>query len=136
MFRMQVKFFENQAIFIQKIKILSKKPLEINGNLNYQACNDKNCIPGESEFSFNLDGIERSVISEAQPEAGQAKPAASFKAIATDSIFQSSKMDGSKSGNDRKMPLWMFFLIAFGAGLIAILTPCVFPMIPMTVSFS
>ena len=122
MFELNVKFFEGEAVFIQKIKITSGKPATINGIMSYQACNDESCIPGESNFSFNLADAKFNV-------------AAATAATNTDLTKTNSTANSSKSMDDGKTPLWMFFLIAFGAGLIAILTPCVFPMIPMTVSY-
>lgn len=123
MFEMNVKFFVDQAVFIQKIKITAGKPVSINGILSYQACNNESCIPGESDFSFNLADAKSNVA---------AAPASTTKTDLTKTIPATNT---SKSMDDGKTPLWMFFLIAFGAGLIAILTPCVFPMIPMTVSY-
>jgi thiol:disulfide interchange protein len=123
MFEMNVKFFEDQAVFIQKIKITEGKPVSVNGILSYQTCNNESCIPGESNFSFTLTDIKSSVA------------AVPSLAVNTEPSKTNALTNSSKSMDDGKTPLWMFFLIAFGAGLIAILTPCVFPMIPMTVSY-
>ena len=63
MFQMKVKYFDNSVTFVQKIKLSGDKPVLVSGVLNYQACNDETCVPGESEFSFNVPG------STAQAEA-------------------------------------------------------------------
>ncbi len=111
-FGMEVKYFENNATFTAKIKLLSDKKIVVKGYINYMCCDDHQCIPPsdeEFEIIFNDDG----------------KAAAN-----TDKLEASSNnlMGENKS-------LWGFFLVSFLFGLAAILTPCVFPMIPMTVSF-
>ena len=108
MFEMEIGYYEKEAIFTQVVNTTS--PTKIKGYIEYMSCNDETCTPPqEAEFSFNL-GSEASVstITEAQ--------------------------QNSASDNEEHNLLW-FFLFAFIAGLAAILTPCVFPMIPMTVSF-
>jgi len=136
MFEMTVKFFEGQAVFVQKIKITSGKPINIKGTLSYQACNDESCLPGESDFSFNLDGA-KAIKQEVQ--VVPLVPTATSKDTITEVVANTTAKiepvaNTQAKGSDSKS-LWWFFIIAFGAGLIAILTPCVFPMIPMTVSY-
>lgn len=149
MFMMKVQYFSTSATFIQKIKVLTNKPVTVKGTLTFQTCNDESCIPGEMEFSFNIPGISISTLDQevgnvdkpdktptALPEAiaslnsvANEQPAGNttkpeFKALANNDDF---------TGKNQTL-LW-FFLQAFLWGLLAILTPCVFPMIPMTVSY-
>ena len=145
MFQMKVKYFDNTATFVQKIKFTSDKPTLVSGIVNFQACNDETCVPGESVFSFNVPAstvtagasetktdINPTTIPDnpttiAEPSTVQvAQPAtkAEVKPIASNDEF---------TGKNRS--LWWFFIQAFAWGLLAILTPCVFPMIPMTVSY-
>ena len=121
-FEMKVKFHSFEATFTQRIKILSADPITISGELSYQSCNDETCVPGyeDFEFSFNNESEENEVLA----------------------VDQDSKLKPEKQKIDPRSPvdissrsLWGLFFIAFLAGLVALLTPCVFPMIPMTVSF-
>lgn len=137
MFAMNIKYFDNQAVFIQKVKITSGKPLKISGILSYQACNDESCLPGEAEFSFDLEGSKAIGIGATDAHGVTEALGASDATAATvaASSTSSSTTFSSNSAGQAGSSLLMFFLIAFSAGLIAILTPCVFPMIPMTVSY-
>ena len=143
MFQMKVKYFDNSVTFVQKIKLTSDKPVLVSGLLSYQTCNDESCIPGDSEFSFNVPGstaligasenktdvkaeadIPATIVEPTIAKVDQATAKAEVKPIANNDEF---------SGKNRS--LWWFFVQAFAWGLLAILTPCVFPMIPMTVSY-
>ncbi|HWR99835.1 MAG TPA: protein-disulfide reductase DsbD domain-containing protein, partial [Prolixibacteraceae bacterium] len=146
MFQMKVKFFDKSATFIQKVKLTSEKPTTVSGLIRFQACNDESCIPGETEFSFELPGASVKPAAATEPKASQAEPQ---QAVATEvkqetasvpataltkekSVVQPAANNDDFSGKNRSL-LW-FFLQAFAWGLLAILTPCVFPMIPLTVS--
>jgi len=134
MFEMTVKYFSDQAVFTQKLKITGNKPVSIKGILSFQSCDDKSCIPGETEFSFNLEGAKTTsakVIADTSPE----KTTDTAAVALTDSTAVAAGVNANNNIDDGSSPLWVFFLLAFVAGLIAILTPCVFPMIPMTVSY-
>lgn len=109
-FNMDLSFFSNQATFIQKIKVVSEQSFDIKGIIEYQTCNDETCTMNDYDFSFKVAG---SINTE---------PA----------VKNEIKTDAVGSG---KHSLWWFLMFSFLAGLAAILTPCVFPMIPMTVSF-
>lgn len=139
-FKKDIKYFAASAIFKQKVKILSTKPVKVTGTVSFQTCDDNRCINGEKDFEMSLEG-SKSAVAQAQPQSvnkpdsatantkdtavSAVTPAAQPTPASTDTEIDSSK-DHS---------LWWFFLQAFGWGLLAILTPCVFPMIPMTVSY-
>lgn len=108
-------YFKGQGSFIQKIEILDPA-FEIRGSYTYQVCSDVDgkCIPFDEEFEFV--GLRKS--SQA-PEASEE---------------DSGSMLLERSSTD-PYSLLSFMLVAFIAGLAALLTPCVFPMIPMTVTF-
>ncbi len=115
-FQMNVGYFSEQATLTQKIKLLTDDKVELKGYVLFMSCNDETCTPPEEvEFSFTFN--EGSVSDQ------------TGKVAATDEIETTNI--GSGSGQT----LWLFILISALAGLAAILTPCVFPMIPMTVSF-
>ncbi|UXX80187.1 thioredoxin family protein [Reichenbachiella carrageenanivorans] len=129
-------YFRHTAKFIQKVKILTENP-EIKGTYDYQVCTDVDgkCIPFGDAFDFEplLSGDTRSVDATTEPATPQEQPAEST----TEEIPQSPEKESVLNQRDVSDPysLWAFMLAAFLAGIAAIFTPCVFPMIPMTVSF-
>jgi thiol:disulfide interchange protein len=115
-FQMTLRYFSNEVVLKQKIKLKSDAPVEISGYVLYMGCNDETCLPpNEADFSFSF-------YQDNAPGATNAPNAVND--IQTTTL-------GSASGQT----IWLFILISALAGLAAILTPCVFPMIPMTVSF-
>jgi thiol:disulfide interchange protein DsbD len=111
-FKMDVGYFSNQVVLIQKIKLVNSDAVKIEGYVEFMSCNDETCTPPEeAEFSFSFN--------EGSNSAGVEKNAI--------------EIPDSESGSGQT--LWLFILISALAGFAAILTPCVFPMIPMTVSF-
>jgi len=151
-FDMILKFFGEKAVFKQKIKVLSQKDFVVKGVLNFMCCDDKQCLPpNDVEFEFKIKGNPDAVAG-AGPAAGKEGAAAtaggdsvmpdSAKTHAagakTDSaVLKQSQAQLAETAADKAadVSLLWFFLISFGAGLLAIVTPCVFPMIPMTVTF-
>lgn len=117
-FQMKIKFFEKSATFIQKVEVLGDAST-VNGFVEFMACDDSKCLPPtEAELIFNLKEF-----SEATPSiAGE-----------QDIIVDNS--NSIPTPNESEKGLWGIFFIAFLSGFAALLTPCVFPMIPMTVSF-
>ena len=114
-FQMNVGYFNGQAVLTQKIKLKSDNPVEIKGFVLFMSCNDETCTPPEeSKFSFKFNGDAQTT------------------SLKTDETVTSSD---DFAGNGSGQTLWLFILISALAGFAAILTPCVFPMIPMTVSF-
>lgn len=116
-FQMDVGYFSHEATLTQKIKLLTTDEVEIKGYVLFMSCNDETCTPpNETEFSFTFNEGKSS---------GESPVSVSTEEITT----------GTTSGSSSGQTLWLFILISALAGLAAILTPCVFPMIPMTVSF-
>jgi len=142
MFKMKVKYFDTQAIFVQKVKITANKPVKISGTLSFQTCDDNSCLPGEAEFSFTLAGAKNVLPVSAAVVADTTLPTPLTSDTLTDSSRLQAPLTPSIAGTENTGTegnnwgsLWIFFWLAFVGGLIAILTPCVFPMIPMTVSY-
>lgn len=114
-FQMNVGYFSNTAVLTQKIKLLNSDPVTISGHVLFMSCNDENCTPPEEvEFSFSFNQQNVAVSASAEESAGTSEG--------------STASPGGQT-------LWIFILISALAGFAAMLTPCVFPMIPMTVSF-
>ncbi len=109
-FKMDLLIFEQTASFVQTIKRVSGDKFKIDGLLTYQVCNGKECIMEELDVTFNISATRETTL------ADDKKPEESAESSATDGLF-------------------VFLLIAFAAGFGGVVTPCVFPMIPMTVSF-
>ena len=117
-FNMVIKFFENNATFKQKIKILDNKISIIKGEVEFMVCDDTRCLPPTYvDLEFDLT------------KATKAKNTVSVTTKEVKKTTNNPKKENSQKG------LISIFLIAFISGFAALLTPCVFPMIPMTVSF-
>lgn len=114
---MMVKYFENSATFKQRIKLVNQELSVVKGEVNYMVCNDSQCLPPTyKDIVFNIKAEKAPATTEAKKnEANTSK--------------ESKEKEGSEKG------LFSIFFIAFLSGFAALLTPCVFPMIPMTVSF-
>jgi thiol:disulfide interchange protein DsbD len=117
-FEGEVTYFEGTAEFRQTVRIL-KDGFTIEGSVEYQVCSDIDgkCIPFEEDFVFG--------------EKTSAKSTSSKGEIAKSDQGNVLKARDSYS----PYSLWSFMVVAFLAGLAALFTPCVFPMIPMTVTF-
>ncbi|WP_372937984.1 cytochrome c biogenesis protein CcdA [Seonamhaeicola sp.] len=112
-FDMVIKFFENEAVFKQKIKV--SEPVEsIQAFVEFMSCDDTKCSPPtEVDLTFNIN---------------------SSSSVEKTNTTVESNTESAPPVKETK-GLWGIFFIAFFSGFAALLTPCVFPMIPMTVSF-
>ena len=149
---MKVRYFEKTAQFIQKIKFTGSD-YSIEGYLEYGACNDENCLP-PTQVPFKFSGKAAATAEVSAKET----PATSVKepvATVTDSIVEPTATtvttaigsvdlwkpvinDLKKFGeaNSQEDMSWIYiFITGFLGGLLALFTPCVWPIIPMTVSF-
>ncbi|MGK7394627.1 MAG: cytochrome c biogenesis protein CcdA [Candidatus Cyclobacteriaceae bacterium M3_2C_046] len=145
-------YFKNTAEFRQTVKVLKENPV-IQGSYEYQVCSEINgqCIPFDDEFTFDFSGQavvsqpdQESASSSAQSEAEEKIQIQEFnfdqEKDGTEEITEQEQVAADNEGLLNRDPndpysLMAFMLIAFLGGLAALLTPCVFPMIPMTVTF-
>ena len=138
-FNMDLTMFSHEAVFKQKIKVLSQEGFTINGSLEYMCCDDERCLPPtEEEFQFSISAMEagsEDVAGEPREGGGIRKSESQLDLGTVETEDQVSLTVSAEPVESENASLWIFFLIAFVAGLAGILTPCVFPMIPMTVSF-
>ena len=138
LFGMQVKYFEgSQAVFAQKIR-LTGGLYEVTGYLQYGACNDENCLPPTNvEFSYTGEAAGKSAGAVSR-EAGQGKPevtdAPAMRTAYWEPVVDELHRYGETGGQTSRSWIYIFFA-GFAGGLIALFTPCVWPIIPMTVSF-
>lgn len=143
-FEMDIKYFENKATFKQRVNLLTNKKITIKGVLEFMACDDEHCTPPtEVELEFSL---QRTLMNSSQLEKVD-----SLKEIKRESEISETQKEKTPSATildeeyvnktktkekkEKSRSLWTLFILSFFGGFAALLTPCVFPMIPMTVSF-
>ena len=110
-FQMEVKYFENSVRFAQTLRPSTTEKFTFKGWLEFQTCNGMECLLNEEEISVDIN-----------PSAAPA---------AAETLTAGAESGATNAGRG----FWGFLLIAFLAGLAGVITPCVFPMIPMTVGF-
>ncbi len=129
-FEIDLPFFEEKAVFSQPITLLDINAKEISGEINYQACDDRVCIFRTEPFRIMLDGSEAK-LDEIELTATDISRSKALTLSLVNKEYLTSSFDQSTNSS----PYLSLFLLGFLGGLIALLTPCVFPMIPLTVSF-
>lgn len=137
-FGVMVQFFKKDATFRQTVSLTSAKDMEIKGTIDYQVCNDETCLPfNDIPFSFRIKAADlkkaAAHAAPAEPEAEAPVPAAEPEPAVETTVAVAEAPAAEETGDSES--LGGFILIAILAGLAAVFTPCVFPMIPMTVSF-
>ena len=157
-FEMKLRYFENTATFVQKFKITDVS-YQIEGYLEYGACNDENCLPPtEVPFSFSGKGnAATATVATSETKAETVNQPAAENSVAETTAIDSATTvalsDNETSVQDYWTPVikelnsygettsqqdrsWIYiFFAGFIGGLLALFTPCVWPIIPMTVSF-
>lgn len=160
LFEMKVRYFENTAQFVQKLK-LTGGAYQIEGYLEYGACNDENCLPPTQvpfKFSGKAEGAAKEAAAAAAETKAEEQPAKQETVSGTASVAAIGGADGpTEIKVADKVDLWKpviselnslgettsqedmswiyIFITGFAGGLLALFTPCVWPIIPMTVSF-
>lgn len=148
LFEMQVRWFENEAQFVQKLRLTGGQ-WRIEGYLEYGACNDQNCLP-PTDLDFSFTGtaavsadtpvtlpMNEPVLVMPVPQQGTEAVAGSME-VGMGSALWAPVIDelhamGETAGTSSS---WLYiFITGFLGGLLALFTPCVWPIIPMTVSF-
>ncbi len=132
-FNMETSYFENTAIFKQKIKVISEELSQISILVSYQTCNDEACTfePGE-EILVSLNG---QTLAENESKTIDNRSKLLSEQLDLNLKNRKTYFPDSENPAQEKKGLGTIFLLGFLGGLIALLTPCVFPMIPLTVSF-
>lgn len=163
LFEMKVRYFENTAQFVQKLKLTGGE-YKVEGFLEYGACNDENCLP-PTQVPFKFSGkAEGTTVN--GPAADKAADAGNVELEKSSDTAQTAAMaviggaesdTGINVAGDGTTDLWKpvidelqalgetvsqedmswiyIFITGFVGGLLALFTPCVWPIIPMTVSF-
>lgn len=109
-FGVDVWYFSGEFVIRQKVKVTDASVASVKGNIEYQVCQEGQCVMFDEDFEIPLDRQQQ--------------------------VAENGKAETHASPEKQKdESLWIFFWIAFVGGLAAVVMPCVFPMIPMTVSF-
>ena len=134
-----VKSFSGTVVFRQKVKRLSDKDFTVKGILNYQLCNDGSCIaPEDRDFAFKVPGAKEEAVSTvSESEEGSVEPEVEpvEEVVQADAAVAAPEAAPAEPEEEKRQSLLWIFLIALGGGVLTMFTPCVFPMIPMTVNF-
>lgn len=160
-FEMEVKFFEKTAKFTQKVKLTGGK-YSVSGYLEYGACNDENCLPPTSvDFTFSGEVPAQAKAADTKEKEAPKKEETPVEAVAeadtavealaaADSTVAETTLQGTTNywtpviselssygeGTNEESHSWIYiFFTGLIGGLLALFTPCVWPIIPMTVSF-
>ncbi|WP_288910090.1 cytochrome c biogenesis protein CcdA [uncultured Bacteroides sp.] len=154
MFEMKVRYFEHTAQFVQKLKLTGGN-YQIEGFLEYGACNDENCLP-PTQVPFNFSGkaagkasVAEKTDTAATEQAQATEELVTEEAVPVDPVekvtegtvdlwkpvIDELKAMGETSSAQEDMSWVYIYITGFVGGLLALFTPCVWPIIPMTVSF-
>lgn len=153
-FEVYQKSFEEKAVFTQRVKL--KASTKLTGSFEFMVCDDKTCLPPDTKtFSIELnlgkskvqkknDGGEvvttvgNDSSSQSESYANAHNSSLSNLNAYYQNFFNKEKFGTATSdciSKEESITTWLAFILGFGGGLLALLTPCVFPMIPLTVSF-
>ena len=147
LFGMEVRFFENAVTFVQKIRF-TKPAYDIDCYVEYGACNDQSCLP-PSEMPLKASGkvavAEVAEVAETLQTQDTLKAEAPEARVAADTLVAADNLwtpvidelqaFNGDSAPTESMAWWLIFLEGLLGGFLALFTPCVWPIIPMTVSF-
>jgi thiol:disulfide interchange protein len=128
-FNMKLELHSGHVTFTQRIKKSQHDSIIITGNLEYMTCSDIQCVLGDNDFSFRLKGLD------ILPAAATATDTASKTFTTSTASVGSESYTTARATVPANKSLWGIFFLAVLAGLGGLLTPCVYPMIPMTVAF-
>ena len=131
MFELTLSWWEQKVTLTQHFKVIDPSTVHLEGYVEYSSCNDETCIPPTKEpFTFSGNASAATTDNASEQDAANAQLSAASELPATWTPVDTSGAEDSQSGS-----LWYIFLGGFLGGLLALLTPCVWPMIPLTVSF-
>ena len=133
-----VKSFSGKVVFRQKVKRISDKDFTVKGTVAYQLCNDGSCIaPEDHDFSFKVPGAkpEEAPVAESVEDADEQPADSAVTAESEQQAIAGAEPGQEDEPENKHQSLLMVFLLALGGGVLTMFTPCVFPMIPMTVNF-
>ncbi|MBI1647340.1 thioredoxin family protein [Capnocytophaga sp. 051621] len=132
-FDMEIAYFYKQAVFKQRIKLLGELT-SIKAEVEFMSCDDSNCLPPDTvDLEFFLSGTA-TTNQGATPQFTFGNNTDANNTVPATTVSQTTPKAPATTPISRQ-GLWTIFFISFLSGFAALLTPCVFPMIPMTVSY-
>ena len=147
-FDMKLNWYKDAAIFEQKISFDDFSNVRIKGYVEFMACDDQSCLPPNQDYfdlgNKNAKASQVNAITAADETVAEADTIASAEDIADKSavvsdywtpVIEELRSFGNSIASSADASLWIIFLAGFVGGLLALFTPCVWPIIPMTVSF-
>lgn len=161
-FDMNLSWYANEAVFVQKIKFKDVDQVKIEGYVEFMACDDERCLPPvQDEFSLGNAKVAPTVNVTKEPvvtKPVELKSAAEDNKVSEDNaaispvdipekelnaattdywkpVIDELRTFGNQLGSSGDISLWLIFLAGLAGGFLALFTPCVWPIIPMTVSF-
>ena len=129
-FDMELNWYSKEAIFVQKISFSDIAKVKIKGYVDFMVCNDKSCLPPK-KVPFTLGGSK----TEAVVTTTELQTKAPTNSDYWTPVIKELKSFGNSAGTTDNTGLWYIFAMGLLYGLLALVTPCVWPIIPMTVSF-
>ncbi|MDO4790264.1 MAG: cytochrome c biogenesis protein CcdA [Porphyromonas sp.] len=139
-FEMNLRWYADEVVFTQELNVEDAENYKVSGEVFFMACNDESCLPPERvEFSF-MKGNPVIAAAEGEATAAEVTNAESNSDNAMGDLWK-PVVEELKAFGDTTLSrttdtsLWKILIFGFLGGLVALLTPCVWPMIPMTVSF-
>jgi len=136
-FHLELGWWESDVSFVQRFKVVKPGDNRIDATVSFQACNGSSCIaPSREVFNLSVNSpsgsADENSISEAEMPMAKNEPSSHD----TDEQDLWAPVENSQETESiSSSPWWLIFVWGFGGGLLALLTPCVWPLIPMTVSF-
>ena len=127
-FDMNLTYFENTATFKQRIELLTPDLAGITVDVEFQACDDQLCIFRFEKFTFPINATP--VVQDLTMDASSIAKTSALKIA-----FKNEDLLANTTTNKAEKSYWNLFFLGLIGGILALLTPCVFPMIPLTVSY-
>lgn len=150
-FNMEISWFDEEVTFVQRIKVSNLDNYKISGYVDYMVCNDETCLPPKKEeFRFVKETKEEAytttdtttkvtaltpIFKEIKRQENGDSKVAEGADNAWEPVVEEMSAFGETQDHAKEKSLWSIFLEGIIYGLLAIITPCVWPVIPMTVSF-
>lgn len=131
-FMMQLQYYENKLQLKQKIKL--KNPTQtVSGMVNFMVCDAEQCLP-PMDIPFEVD-LTKGTENKTEIDTSEITSTTILPVLEKFDLENPVNDCGGEASSKESKSLWIIFLLGLGGGLFALLTPCVYPMIPLTVSF-
>ncbi|GLR16564.1 protein-disulfide reductase DsbD family protein [Portibacter lacus] len=133
-----IKFLSDEPFIIEHRIKTTDPSKEIKGGLEFMACDDTECLPPDFiDFSFKPSILKGGIVAISEEEVQKSTEEGNVIDNTIPKIVSSLENPTAECGGIQELStnLWLTFIFGFIGGLLALLTPCVFPMIPLTVSF-